>query len=375
VKIRVKASAWNRQLLEALVARRIVRDNRGQGIRESFDENSRFAAPMPANLTPQYLKAEEAYRRASTPDEELQCLQEMLRELPKHKGTDKLQAELKQKISKAKKEADSVGKAGKKGYGIRIPRQGAGRAVLLGGPNAGKSQLLRALTRATPDVAEYPFTTREPLPGMMPWEDVMVQLIDTPPITADILEPYHQGLIRGADLTILLVDLASDDGIEQVQDVISRLNETKTRLGRESYLDENDIGLSYTQTFLVPNKIDAEEATTRLELLHEIRNDDFREYVISALHGAGLETLRDAIYQALDVVRVYTKLPSKKEPDYDRPYTVRRGGTLADVAAMIHKDLAAQLKFARVWGSQVHDATSVKGDYVLHDRDVIELHA
>ena len=242
-------------------------------------------------------------------------------------------------------------------------------------PTPGKSQLLRSLTRATPEVAEYPFTTREPLPGMMPWEDVMVQLIDTPPITADILEPYHQGLIRGADLALLLVDLASDDGIEQYQDVVDRLNATKTRLGRESYLDENDIGLSYTQTFLVPNKIDADEATTRLELLHEMCNDDFPEYVISALHGTGLETLRDAIYHALDVVRVYTKLPSKKEPDYDRPYTVRRGGTLADVAAMIHKDFAAQLKFARVWGSQVHDGTTVKGDYVLHDRDVIELHA
>jgi ribosome-interacting GTPase 1 len=330
---------------------------------------------MPANLTPQYFKAEEAYRRASTPEEELQCLQEMLRELPKHKGTDKLQAELKQKISKAKKEADSAGRAGKKGHGVRIPRQGAGRAVVLGGPNAGKSQLLRSLTRATPDVAEYPFTTREPSPGMMPWEDVMVQLIDTPPITADILEPYHQGLIRGADLALLLVDLASDDGIEQYEDVMNRLHATKTRLGRESYLDENDIGLSYTQTFLVPNKIDADEATTRLELLHEVCDDALPEYVISALHGTGLEPLRDAIYRALDVVRVYTKLPSKKEPDFDRPYTVRRGGTLADVAAMIHKDFASQLKFARVWGSQVHDGTTVKGDYVLHDRDVIELHA
>ena len=330
---------------------------------------------MPANLTPQYLKAEEEYRRASTPDEELQCLQAMLRELPKHKGTDKLQAELKQKISKARKEAESQGKAGKRSHGIRIPRQGAGRAVLLGGPNAGKSQLLRSLTRATPEVAEYPFTTREPLPGMMPWQDVMVQLIDTPPITADTLEPYHQGLIRGSDLALLLVDLASDDGIEHCRDLMDRLNQTKTRLGRRSYLDESDIGLSYTQTFLVPNKMDADEAATRLELLHEAVCEDLPEYAISAQHGIGLETLRDAIYQALDVVRVYTKLPNRKEPDYDRPYTIRRGGSLAEVAAMIHKDFATQLKFAKVWGSQVHDGTTVKGDYVLHDRDVIELHA
>jgi ribosome-interacting GTPase 1 len=329
---------------------------------------------MPANLTPQYLKAEEAYRRAQTPDEELRCLQEMLREIPKHKGTDRLQAELKQKISKLKKDLESQKAAGKKGHGIRIPRQGAGRVVIVGGPNAGKSQLLAALTRATPEVAPYPFTTREPQPGMLPWEDIMIQLIDTPPITADTLEPYHQGLIRGADLVLLMADLGDDDGIEQVQGVMDRLEQTKTRLARDSRLDEDDLGLSYTRTFLVLNKIDAPDAAARAELLHELCELDFPEFSVSALHGTGLESLKEAIYQALDVVRVYTKEPNKKEPDLDRPYTIRRGGTLAEVAALIHKDFAEHLKFARVWGSQVHPGTTVKGDYVVHDKDVIELH-
>ncbi len=329
---------------------------------------------MPANLTAQYLKAEEAYRRATTPEEELRCLQEMLREIPKHKGTDHLQAELKQKISKTRKEAEAQGKSGKKGHGVRIPRQGAGRVILIGGPNSGKSQLLAALTRATPEIAPYPFTTREPQPGMMPWEDVMVQLIDTPPITEDILETFHQGLIRGADLVLLMVDLASDDGVEQCQAAIDRLNATKTRLGKESYLDENDLGLSVTRTFLVLNKIDDPDAETRIELLHELCELDFQEFRVSALHGTGLEDLRNAIYQRLDVVRVYTKQPTKKDPDYDRPYTIGRGGTVAEVAAMIHKDFATNLKFARIWGSDVHPGTTVKGDYVLHDKDVIELH-
>ncbi len=328
---------------------------------------------MPANLTQQYLKAEAEYRRASTPEEELECLQVMLRELPKHKGTDKLNAELKHKISKIKKELQQPQPKGKRG-GQRILRQGAGRAVIIGGPNAGKSQLLRSLTRATPEVAPYPFTTTEATPGMMPWEDVMVQLIDTPPITADYFDPVTQGLIRGADLVLLMVDVGMDDGIDALQAVLDHLASTKTRLASQSSLDENDIGVSYTQTLLVPNKIDLPESNELLDWMHECCPLDLPEYPISAAHGMGLETLRNAIYEPLDVVRVYTKLPSAKEPDYDRPFTIQRGGTLSEIAELIHKDFAENLKFARVWGSAVHDGTQVKGDYVLHDKDVVELH-
>lgn len=330
---------------------------------------------MPANLTPQYHKAEEEYRRAGTPEEELRCLQVMLRELPKHKGTDKLQSDLKQKISRAKKESQQQSKAGgQKGPGFRLPRQGAGRAVIVGGPNAGKSRLLASMTRATPEVAPYPFTTHQPLPGMMPWEDVKVQLIDTPPITTDVFDPVTQALIRGADVVLLMADLGSDEGIEQLQEVIDRIGQTKTRLGTESYLDQDDVGLSFTRTYLVPNKIDLPEAADRLELLHEFCPLDFQEFVVSAENGTGLESLREAVYRSLDVVRVYTKMPNKKEPDYSNPFTIRRGGTLLDVAMLVHKDFAENFKHARVWGSEVHAGTQVKGDYIVHDKDVVELH-
>lgn len=329
---------------------------------------------MAANLTPQYLKAEEAYRRAATSEEELKWLEVMLRELPKHKASEKLQADLKQKISRAKKDAEAERKSGKKAHGVRIPRQGAGTAVLLGGPNAGKSQLLASLTRATPQIAPYPFTTRAPQPGMMPWRDVTVQLIDLPPITKDFMEPYVQGLIRSAEVAVLAVDLGSDDGIEQLQDVLDRLAATKTRLAKTSSLDEDDVGISYTHTLLAANKIDLPEAGERLALLHELCPLDFEEYPISALNGTGLEALRGAIFGALDVVRVYTKLPAAKEADFERPFTLRRGATLLDLAELVHKDFVEQFKFARVWGATVHDATVAKGDYVLHDRDVVELH-
>jgi uncharacterized protein len=188
------------------------------------------------------------------------------------------------------------------------------------------------------------------------------------------MDPNLHGLIRPADLALLMVDLESDSGIEQCQDVLDRLLRTKTRLASQSYLDEEDVGLSYTLSFVVPNKIDSPGAQERLNLFHELVPLEMTEYVISAEHGRGLETLRDAIYKSMDVIRVYSKLPTAKEPDRERPFTLRRGSCLHDVAGMVHKDFLERLKFARVWGSAVHDGTQVKGDYVLHDKDVVELH-
>ncbi len=328
---------------------------------------------MPANLTLQYRRAEQAYRNAQSLKEELDCLQVMLVELPKHKGTDKMQADLKQKISKVKKELASSPRSGKP-ISHRIPRHGAGRAIVIGGPNSGKSQLVAQLSRAKPHVAPYPFTTREPSPGMMMWEDVTVQLIDTPPITRDVFDPGVESLIRGADLVVLMMDLGSDDGGEQFQEVLDRLQNSKTRLGKATFLNRNDIGVTCTKTLFVPNKIDLPEAADRLQFFQEIVRVDFDEYRISATERTGVESLREAIYRAMDIVRVYTKMPSAKEPDMEKPYTVSRGGTLIEVAEQIHRDLAKNLKSARVWGSKVHDGSTVTGDYVLEDKDIIELH-
>lgn len=328
---------------------------------------------MAVNLTPQYHEAEQEYKKAQTAEDRLTALQKMWKEVPKHKASEKLQAELKQKISAAKDEVEHEKKTGKKtGVSYKIPRQGAGQYVLLGAPNAGKSQLLCKLTRATPEVAAYPFTTREPVPGMMAWEDVQVQLIDTPPVTADFMEGYLSSMVRSTDGVLLVVDLADDDAPFTAEAVIEQLTKVKTILGGEMKEDE-DVGILHIKTLIAANKIDADGAADRLEIIREMFGPRYPIHVVAAEHGTGLEELRSALYQALEVIRVYTKKPGKP-PDMDAPFTIPRGGTLLDLAERIHRELPEKLKSARIWGTGVFDGQTVPRDHVLHDKDVVEIH-
>jgi ribosome-interacting GTPase 1 len=329
---------------------------------------------MAANLTPQYLEAEAEYKKAQSAEERLACLKKMFSLLPKHKASEKLQAELKTKISEAKDEAEKERHSPKKvGVSYKIPKQGAGQYVIVGGPNTGKSRLLSRLTRATPEVAPYPFTTREPHAGMMEWEDVRVQLIDLPPITADFCEGYVSSMVRSADAALLMVDLSDDDGPFAAEAVLERLAQTKTVLVGQLPAAAEDLTIQHVRTLLAANKSDVPDAEGRLDIVRELFGPRFPVHALSAEHGPGLEDLRTAIYKFLNVIRVYTKQPGKP-PDLTSPFTCPVGSTLVEMAALVHRDFAEGLKSARIWGTGVFDGQTVKRDHVMQDKDVVELH-
>jgi ribosome-interacting GTPase 1 len=329
---------------------------------------------MAVNLPPQYHDAEAKYKKAQTPEDKLAALKEMWVLLPKHKASEKVQADLKTKISELTDQIEHARTAPKKAaHGtFKFPHQGAGQVVLLGPPNAGKSQLLTRLTKATPAVAPYPFTTREPVPGMMDHEDVRVQLIDLPPVTADHYEHFITEVTRSAHAALLFLDLADDDGPAGTQAVIDRLKLARRELVPPGSPPADDPAVHALPTLLVATKCDDEGAELRLELAGPLVSQ-YPLYRVSAERGDGLAELRKAVYDVLGVMRVYTKQPGKP-PDMQSPFTCPTGSTVAEFAGRVHKDFEQGLKSARVWGTGVFDGQTVGRDHVLHDRDVVELH-
>lgn len=327
---------------------------------------------MPANLTPQYLEAERRFREAKAPEEKLAALEEMLAVIPKHKGTEHLRGDLKRRYAKLKADAEQARRR-RGGFSVSVDREGAGQVVLLGPPNVGKSSLVAALTKCATEIGEYPFTTRKPMAGMMPFVNIQIQLVDLPAISDTYMEPWVPSLVRPADLCLLVADLASGTVLEDLEQVLAILERGKVGLASPADTAPAAVGWARKHAILVANKVDANDANDTLAILRSVYDGRFPVCAVSAQTGQGLEALRRTIYDGLHIVRVYCKPPGE-EPSMKSPVVLPRGSTVVEMAESIHKDFAHQLKYARIWGSGKFDGQRVQRDYVVQEGDILEIH-
>jgi hypothetical protein len=308
----------------------------------------------------------------------------MARTIPKHKGTEHLQADIKTRIKQLTEELAGPKKGGRRSGPSHVVRhEGAAQVAMIGPPNAGKSSLHVKLTGSTSDVGPYPYTTHLPIPGMIPYEDIHFQLVDLPPISDDFMESWFVNALQPADAALLVFDLSDPECLEQVPTILRRLAEKKIYLktawpGLEASDsaqpdDSDDVFSLRLPTVLVANKSDLDPDPGEVEVLEELLGLRFPALTVSAKTGDGLDELGAFLFKALEIVRVYTKTPGKPAEN-DKPFTVRRGGTVHDVAQLVHKDIAEGLKFARMWGTDVYDGQQVGPEHLVSDGDLVELH-
>lgn len=327
---------------------------------------------MPANLTPAYFEAEKRYRAAETVEEKLKALNEMLAVMPKHKGTDGLRAELRTKIAKLTKEAAREQATAKRGGVYHIPKEGAGQIVLIGFTNVGKSQLLAATTAAAPEVGDYPYTTKVPQVGMTRFENVQIQLVDMPPITDQNARPWFAAILRSADALLLMVDLEIDP-VTELEELVREL--AKYRFGVAGLAEEESEEIVFRkQAVIAGNKSDRDPGGAHLGALKNAFGGKLPVVGISAREGLGFDELKQEMFRALGVIRVYTKSPGTKA-DLNDPMILKAGSTIQDAAEAVHKDFRRNLKYALIWGSGKFPGQRVKHDHVVQDGDIIELHA
>ena len=331
---------------------------------------------MPANLPPQFYELDREFKAEKDTREKLRMAQELLRMMPKHKGTDKLQAEFKSKISKLKKQIETPGSGV---HGARtveafdhIVKEGAGQFILIGAPNSGKSSLLDSLTHAKPLVADYPYTTREPMTGMIAFDTVQLQLIDTPPISPDSYENYLGGLIRNADITVIVADLSAENMIDDLKFIIDKLQEKRIVLKAKAYEKSDDPRIVCKKAFVCAHKFYEDESHHKLKDLEELF-PHFAMVATSILDDDSLDAFKMTAFESLGVMRVYTKRAGH-EPDYKDPLILHLGGTVEEAANELHKDFARKLKFAKVWGEGKYQGQKVHKDFVLEDKDILEFH-
>lgn len=337
---------------------------------------------MAANLTPQYFDAEKKYREAKTVPDKIAALEEMLSVMPKHKASEKLQKELKTKISKLRQSLQKKSATSFRGAVPTLKREGAGQVFIIGSPNSGKSSILANLTKATPEIGEYSFTTQTLIPGMLKFEDIQVQLVDTPAISAGHTKTWLSSLLRNADGIVVVFDLGSDQIIEDFEEVFKYVTQCKVKLEPDSPT-QPEPGWVSIPGFLVGNKSDLDEDGLRRQILAESLSPGSSLMSVSILDQDSLAALPAKIFRLLGIIRVYCKTPGKPA-DLSTPTVLKTGSTAFDFSETIHKDLQEKFKYARLWrkgqaGGEKSEGSSPDGiriarDYELKDGDVVEIH-
>jgi hypothetical protein len=326
---------------------------------------------MPANLPPQYFEVEKRYREAKTPEAKLEMLEEMLTIMPKHKGTDKLRADLRRRIAKLKSQSGQKKGAGRRDSAYAIEKEGAVQALILGPPNSGKSSLVAALTKASPEVADFPHSTWTPTAGMALYENIQFQLVDMPPLTRERMDPGMADLIRRTDMVVVLLDVHSGI-LQEYEDTLAILEEIRVfpqgcpapaELARAPF---------FKRMLVAVNKVDSSEDAADYEVFLELAEVQLPCMDLSVRSGRHVDLFLRKIFETAAIVRVYSKAPGK-EADLSSPFVLPRGSTLEDLAEKVHKDFVEKLKFARIWGKDVYDGQMVQRDYVLQDGDIVEM--
>jgi ribosome-interacting GTPase 1 len=326
---------------------------------------------MPANLTPEYIKADKWFRSATTNEEKILALEQMLRVIPKHKGTEHMRADLRKKLSRLKDVGTQPKKGGKHVDIFHVPRGGSGQVVLIGAPNCGKSSIVGALTKAKVHIADFPFATAAPVPGMAKFEDASIELVDMPPITADYSAPGQVGTYRTCDLIAIVIDL-SDDVVEQMGVCLDYLESRGLLAGGDTPARDEKGNALGKKAFCICTKSDIAQPDA-LDMLKELCDHPFEFVEVSIETGAGVAEMMRKIFDLLKIIRVYSKPPGKPA-DMTDPFTLPIGSTVMDLAQLVHRQLADKLKTARIWGAGVHDGQNTQRTHVLNDKDVVELH-
>ncbi len=326
---------------------------------------------MPTNLPPDYYRVEEKYRNAGSLAEKISCLEELMRIVPKHKGTDKLRGDLRRRLSRLRETSDRKKGTSRQVSPFQIPAEGAGQVAVIGPANVGKSSLLQAMTKARPEVAEFPFATIMPTPGMMVFENIQIQLVDTPPLSEHYVDPEMMNLIRRADAVLIMVDIQSTtmDQLDSTRSVLQKHRIIPRQLLQEP-VDLQRVSL--ISVLVAVNKVDDQELDEDFQVLEELIGNEWTLASLSLARQRNLEGFRQSVFESLDVIRVFSKAPGKKA-DLDTPFVLPQGSRIQDFGAKLHKDFQSRLKSARIWGQGLYDGQMVGRDHVLKDGDIVEL--